>query len=391
MKLAVNGGDPVREESIDFASPVIGQEEVDRVGDVLRSGWLTTGEQTAALESKVSDYVERGFGIATVNCTSALYLAFRALNVTGEVLTSPMTFASTVSSAKLAGASPRLVDVRPDTLTLDPEQLKEMVSRDTDAIVPVHYAGQAMDMDVVLDLAEEYDATVIEDAAHGLGAEYDGRSQGNLGDVGCFSFYATKPITTGEGGMAVTDNESVAKSMRELRIAGVDKDAWDRERSTRKDWFYDVKHVSAKFNMNEIQAAIGVEQMEKLDQFVEERRSIANELDAGIRDVEAVESLGVRDGDEHGRHLYPIFVDEMQIDGRRDEFERALNAEGVETSVHYIPIHHHTAFADLDTGSLETADRRHDQLLCLPIHPLMDDSDVSDVIAAVEKVARLLN
>ncbi|MFD1646073.1 DegT/DnrJ/EryC1/StrS family aminotransferase [Haloarchaeobius litoreus] len=386
-ELAIEGGESVREEPLDFATPVLGDDEVENVADALRSGWLTTGGRVDEFESAVADRTDAGHAIGTTNCTSALYLSYRALDVEGEVITTPLTFATTVSSAMQAGATPVLADVRPDTLTLDPESVKEAITDETDAIVPVHYAGQATDMDVYRDLAEDHDLALIEDAAHGLGGSFEGEAQGTLGDAGCYSFYATKSITTSEGGMLVTDDDELAETARKLRLAGVNKDAWEREDTNRPSWHYDVQAVSGKYNMTDVQASIGIAQLDRLDGFIERRRAVADELDARLADVDGVEPLAVRDADEHARHLYPITVDPEQIGRDRDAFDRALTAEGFGTSVHYIPIHRHTAFADLDRTDLSTVDDVAARLLCLPLHPEMTDADVDDLVTALRKVA----
>ncbi|WP_226007424.1 DegT/DnrJ/EryC1/StrS family aminotransferase [Natrinema salinisoli] len=387
-KLAIEGGEPVREDPLDFATPILGDDEVENVADALRSGWLTTGGRVEEFESRISDRVGATHAIGTTNCTSALYLAYRALDVEGEVITTPLTFATTVSSAMQAGATPVLADVRPDTLTLDPESVKEAITDETEAIVPVHYAGQATDMDEYRDLAADHDLKLVEDAAHGFGGSFDGEALGTLGDAGCYSFYATKSITTSEGGMLVTDNDTLSETARRLRLAGVNKDAWEREDTNRPSWHYDVQAVSGKYNMTDVQASIGLAQLGRLEGFIERRREIADELDAQLADISGVQPLAVRHPEEHARHLYPITIEPDLIGRDRDAFDRALVAEGFGTSVHYIPIHHHTVFADVDRTNLSTADDAAARLLCLPLHPGMTDKDVTDIVTAVRKVSR---
>ena len=296
-----------------------------------------------------------------------------------------MTFATTVSSAMMAGAEPKLADIRHDTLTLDPESVKEAITPNTEAIVPVHYAGQAVDMDAISEIADDHDLAVIEDAAHGLGGQYQGTPQGTLGDVGCYSFYATKSITTGEGGMLVTDRDEIADKVDRLRLAGVNKNAWRREDQDKPNWYYDVMDASGKFNMNDLSASIGLVQMERLDSFIETRQTVANRLDQQLENVPFVRPLGVRDPTEHARHIYPILLSsEIEID--RISFDDALNAEGIGTSVHYIPIHHHSAFEKVDRVELDVTESLADNLLCVPIHPEMDVTDADDVVRAIEKV-----
>lgn len=384
-ELAIDGGEPVRSDAIVLSKPILGQREADSVAEVLQSGWVTTGDRTAAFESAVADQIERDHGVATTNCSSALEIAYRSLGISGEVITTPITFATTVSGVVRAGGTPVLADVRPDTLTLDPESIKEAVSPETEAIVPVHFAGQAVDMDAILDIAADHDLAVIEDAAHAFGVSYQGTPAGALGDIGCFSFHATKSITTGEGGMLLTDDEALAERARRLRLAGIDKDAWDRN-AEKPDWHYDVTEVSGKCNMNDVRAAIGLEQMERLDEFLERRRTVAERLDDGLADVQGIEPLSIRDPEEHARHLYPVQIDEKTIEVTRREFESALNAEGIATGVYYIPIHHHTAFSEIDRVDLQTTEDVVPSTLCLPIHPGLDMDDADDIVRAVEKV-----
>jgi Predicted pyridoxal phosphate-dependent enzyme apparently involved in regulation of cell wall biogenesis len=313
-------------------------------------------------------------------------LAHRALGVEGEVVTTPMTFATTVSSSIMAGATPVLADVREDTLTLHPESVKQAITDETEAILPVHYAGQAVDMDAILEIAIDHDLKIIEDAAHGLGGQYEGSALGTLGDAGCYSFYATKSITTSEGGMLVTDDTSLAETARKLRLAGVDKDAWERKDSDQPSWHYDVTAISGKYNMTDIQASIGLAQLERLNEFIESRQRLAAEYDDRLSTIEGIEPLAVRDSSEHARHLYPIFIRTNEIGLSRREFDQRLNSEGIDTSLHYIPIHHHSAFEDIDRVGLETINRVAESVLCLPLHPQMTVNDVEDVELAIRKV-----
>jgi dTDP-4-amino-4,6-dideoxygalactose transaminase len=386
MTLAIEGGEPVRSNSLPLATPVLGDEEIKEVTETLESGWITTGERTQEFEARIAEYAGAEHAVAVTNASSALYLAYRSLDVTGEVITSPITFATTVATADLAGATPVLADVRPDTLTLDPESVKEAIGPDTQAIVPVHYAGQAVDLDVFRDLAEDHDLTLIEDAAQGLGGEFEGKAQGTIGDAGCYSFHPTKSITTAEGGVMITNDEEIATTARKLRLAGVNKDAWDRDQDDGPSWYYDVQAVSSKFNMTDVHAAIGLAQFEKLPRFIEQRRTVASLLDEGLASVAGVEPLAVRAADEHARHLYPVTFDIGELGVNRREIDSALNAEGIGTGVYYIPIHHHTAFEDIQRVDLSSTESVEDRTLCLPLHPKLDESDAHDIVRAVEKV-----
>lgn len=384
--LAYDGGQPVRSEQLSFASPVVGDDEVEKVAKAMRSGWLTTGQRTEEFETMIADRVGAKYAIGTTNCTSALYLSFRSLDITGEVITSPNTFASTVSSGLMAGVTPVLADIRTDTLTLDPASVKEAISNETEAIVPVHYAGQAMDMDAILDLAVDHDLAVIEDAAHGFGGYYRGEALGTLGDIGCYSFYASKSITTSEGGMIVTDNQTIAEQSRRLRSAGINQSTWDRPRQKQPDWHYEVIDVSGKYNMTDIQASIGLAQIKKLDHFIECRQELAEQYDSRLSSLDVISPLFVRDRSEHARHIYPVIIATDELDIDRSEFSELLRFEGIDTSVHYIPIHHHTAFANVDRVALPQMDKIANRILSLPLHPTMTSEDIEDVSKAIRKV-----
>lgn len=389
-ELAGRGGDPVRSDPIPLSQPVFGEEELDRLEEVVESGWVTTGERTEMFEERIADLVGVDHGVGLTNCSSALYLAYRALDLSGEVITSPNTFATTVSGIEMAGAEPVLADIRPDTLTLDPESVKEAIGPETEAIVPVHYAGQATDMDVFRDLAADHSLVLIEDAAHGLGGRFRGEPQGTLGDAGCYSFHPTKAITTAEGGMLVTDDPRIADRVRRLRLAGVSRGSRERGRSDDPDWYYEVRDVSGKFNMTDLSAALGLAQLDELSAFIDRRREIGDMYDEAIAGFPGIEPLAVRDRTEHARHLYPVRLDLETLETSREEVDRLLTAEGISTGVYYIPIHHHPAFEDVSRGDLPTTEAVVPRTLCLPIHPAMAESDVSDVVTAVEKVTTSL-
>lgn len=375
----------MRSKQISFAAPVIENEDISKVIETLQSGWLTTGELTNKFELSLSNEVKSGHAIGTSNCTSALYLAYRTLEINGEFITTPMTFATTVSSGIMAGAKPVLADIRSDTLTLDPESVKNLITNKTEAIVPVHYAGQGTDMNVYLDLAEDHDLSIIEDAAHGLGGTFNGVPLGTMGDVGCYSFYATKSITTGEGGALLTDYKEVNDVARRLRLGGINQDAWNRKKQDEPHWYYDVSEISGKFNMTDIQASIGLTQLNKLDRFISKRQELAKTLDKEIGKIDNIRSLNVREEAEHARHLYPIILDTDELGISRLEFYNMMNSRGIETSVHYIPIHQHTAFKDIEKGNLSTTNKLSDEVICLPLHPLMDMTDVHYIAKEIKE------
>src|SRR5262249_28176243 len=255
-----------------FSEPWIGDDEIQAAVQCLRSGWLSSGPKVVEFEREFSNYVGAPHAVAVNSGTSALHLALEGVGVGpgDEVITSPMTFAATASVVEHLGARPILVDIEPDTLNLDAEALEPAITLRTRAILPVHFAGQPCDMDLILGLARAHDLTVIEDAAHALPASYKGRRVGTLGDVTCFSFHATKTITTGEGGMAVTDRDDLAERMRVMRLHGMSKDAWKRH-TKEGSWFYEITAPGFKYNLSDLAAAIGIPQLKRSDEFFARR------------------------------------------------------------------------------------------------------------------------
>lgn len=388
--LAARGGRPVRDTPLAFSRPSFGEEETRAVASVLESGWITTGPRVADLERALAGSVGAAHAVCLDSCTAALHVALAALDLRpgDEVITSPLTFCSTVHAIEHAGGIPVLADVEPDTLNLDPEGVKAALTARTRVLLPVHYGGHPADMDPLLELARDRGLTVVEDAAHASGAAYRGRPVGSLGQATCFSFYATKNMTTGEGGALVTDRQDLAERARILSLHGMTRDAWGRYTAS-GGWHYDVVASGYKYNMTDLEAALGLCQLQKLPGFITRRRALAARLTAGLAADPAVLVPTARGDVEPAWHLYPIRLRTEGLDVGRDRFLEDLRAENIGVSVHFIPIHHHTHFkgrlgAEGDFPVAEDAFRR---LVSLPIYPAMTDADADDVIAAVLKVA----
>jgi dTDP-4-amino-4,6-dideoxygalactose transaminase len=382
----------MRQGFLPFAMPDISEAEVESVVETLRSGWLTTGPKVKRFEADFAEYVGCRHAVAVNSATAALHLALSAVGLEegDEVLVPTMTFAATAEVVLYFKARPVLVDCRPETLNLDPDQLEKAITAKTKAIMPVHIAGQACDMDRILEIASDYNLRVIEDAAHALPARYREKMIGTMGDITCFSFYATKTITTGEGGMAVTENPEWAERMRIMGLHGISKDAWKRY-TAEGSWYYEILYPGFKYNLTDIAAAIGIEQLKKCTHFREVRQRYATLYNEGFQDVPAVITPYVAPEVQHAWHLYVIQLDLERLRIGRNEFVALLNQEGIGTSVHFIPLHLHPYYRD--AFGYGSADFPHasfvfERIVSLPIYPKMTDADVQRVIDTVRRLVR---
>lgn len=388
--LAAEGGSPVRATFLPFSRPSFGEEEKRDVAAVLDSGWITTGPRVAELEAALAEASGAAHAVCLDSCTAALHVALAALDLQpgDEVVTSPLTFCSTVHAIEHAGGVPVLADVEPDTLNLDPERTAAVLGPRTRALLPVHYGGHPAEMDALLGLARARDLAVIEDAAHASGAAYRGRPVGAIGDATCLSFYATKNMTTAEGGALLTDRPELAERARVLALHGLTRDAWGRYTAAGA-WHYDVVASGYKYNMTDLEAALGLRQLQRLPGFIARRRELAARLTAGLAGEPAIQTPAVREEVDPAWHLYPIRLRAERLTVDRDRFLEDLRAENIGVSVHFIPIHFHTYFKGrLGTeGDFPVAEDAFRRLISLPIYPAMTDADADDVIAAVRKVA----
>jgi perosamine synthetase len=383
-------GDPARVEFLPFHVPSIGNEEIDAVVQVLKSGWLTTGAKVKEFEKQFSQFVGSRHGVAVNSATAALHLALKAVGVShgDEVIVPTMTFAATAEVVLYLGAKPVLVDCEPDTLNIDPAALERALTAKTKAILPVHFAGHPCDMDRILDFARARDLKIIEDAAHALPAAYGSRRIGSLGDITCFSFYATKTLTTGEGGMATTDNAEWAEQMRMLSLHGISHDAWDRYGS-QGSWYYEILTVGYKYNLTDIAASLGIEQLKKCRALATARRRVAEAYDRGFADLAEIHTPVSRNGVEHAWHLYVIQLDLDRLTIDRREFIEALRQRNIGTSVHFMPLHLHPYYQRTfayQRGDFPNAAAAYERIISLPIYPKMTADDVNDVIDAVRAI-----
>jgi dTDP-4-amino-4,6-dideoxygalactose transaminase len=375
-----------RAEFLLFSPPSVGQEEIDEVVDTLRSGWITTGPKTQQFEASFRARVQAPSALALNSCTAGLHLGLKLLGVGrgDEVITTPMTFCACANVIEHLGAIPRFVDVEPDTLNLDPRQLESAVTSRTRAILPVHYAGHPADLDPIYDIACHRGLGVVEDAAHALPARYKGRLIGSTEHPVAFSFYATKNLTTGEGGMLTGGPELLARA-RTLGLHGMSRDAWKRY-GPGGSWFYSVEEPGFKYNMTDVQAALGLAQLRKLDRFQQRRRQVAEMYTRAFQDVDALQVPVEREEVEHAWHLYVLRLRPEALRIRRDRFVQELTARNIGSSVHFIPIHLHPYYQRKYQHAPEAfpvALSNYQRMLSLPLHPMLTDEDIDDVIQAV--------
>jgi dTDP-4-amino-4,6-dideoxygalactose transaminase len=380
-----------RSDFLLFSPPAIGSEEIEEVVDTLRSGWITTGPKTGKFEAAFRNRVEAPDALGLNSCTAGLHIGLLALGVRpgDEVITTPMTFCSCANVIEHLGARPRFADVEPDTLNLDPAAVEAAVTRRVRAILPVHYAGHPAELDSINDVAARHGLAVIEDAAHAIPARYKGRMIGSGPNPVSFSFYATKNLTTGEGGMLTGAPDLIARARR-LALHGMSRDAWKRY-GPGGSWFYEVEEPGFKYNMTDIQAAMGLAQLRKLDRFQGRRRQVVAAYYAGFSELEALETPVERGEVEHAWHLYVLRLRPGVLRIGRDQFIQELAARNIGTSVHFIPVHLHPYYRQkygYQPDQFPVAHDAYQRLVSLPLHPMLSDKDVSDVVGAVHDVVR---
>jgi dTDP-4-amino-4,6-dideoxygalactose transaminase len=373
---------------IHFALPEIGEEEIAEVVATLRSGWLTTGPRAAQFEREFREYVGSPFSVALNSCTAGLHVALVALGIGpgDEVITTPLTFCATVNTILHTGATPVLADIGLD-LNISVESIERVLSSRTKAIIPVHLAGLPCDMDPIWALASRHGLKIIEDAAHAVGASYHGCKIGSgKSDAVSFSFYATKNVSTGEGGMVTANSHALADSMRSLGLHGISRDAWNRY-SEQGSWYYDVTAAGFKYNLSDLAAAIGIHQLRKLDRMNARRRQIAQSYGEAFEGLAEVQLPPGRDELGHAWHLYMLRLNLDLLSKNRAEIFEDLWKKGIGCSVHFIPIPLHSYFKALNlSGESERALSEYPRLLSLPLHSGMSDEHVKSVIDAVRSV-----
>ena len=367
--------------SIPVFRPCFDEEEVDAVREVLMSGWVGPGQKVEELEKRFAEYVGTEFALSMNSCSSALFTALKVIGVEGrEVVTTAQTFVSTNHAILQNGATPVFADIEGTTLNISPESIAHRVNDKTAAIMVVHHGGHPCDMDPIMGIANEKGIPVIEDAAHAAGARYKGRMAGALGTIGCFSFHALKNMSTGDGGMLTTDDESVAERVRNVRWMGITRSTYDRFRKNgrARAWEYDVDEVGYKFHMNDLNAAIGIVQLGKLESTNAARREVAVQYRSAFKDVEWIEMLGEKDYAQSANHAFVVLAED------RDRLIEHLAEKGIDGGVHYRPNHLYSVYEPY-RRDLPVTESLWTKMVTLPMYPSMSNDEVLQVIEAVRE------
>jgi dTDP-4-amino-4,6-dideoxygalactose transaminase len=385
---------PVREgkDFLVFGAPAIEDAEIDEVVATLRSGWLGTGPRVARFEQDFAAYKGVGGAAAVNSCTAALHLALLALDLEpgDEVITSALTFCATVNAIIHAGATPVLADVDPDTMNLDPDDVRRKLSPRTRALLPVHFAGRPCDMDALVAIADRHGLRMVEDCAHAIETEYKGKKAGTFGDFGCFSFYVTKNVATGEGGMLLARREADLARAKVLGLHGMSKDAWKRF-SDEGYKHYQVVDAGFKYNMMDLQAALGIHQLQRVESNWQRRRQIWGTYDAALANLPITLPTAAAPDTRHACHLYTLLIDERRAGISRDQFLDAMTTHGIGIGVHYLSIPEHPYYRDRYAWRADdypNATRIGRQTVSIPLSPALSDADVHDVVHAVGTVLR---
>jgi dTDP-4-amino-4,6-dideoxygalactose transaminase len=382
----------MREDFLVFGSPLIEQAEIDEVVASLESGWLGTGPKVHTFEEIFKEYKGSKYAVAVNSCTAALHLSMIAIGIKpgDEVIVPTMSFASTANVVIHAGGIPVFADCQKDTMNIDPHDIERKITSKTKAIIPVHFAGRPCRMDAIMDLAEHHDLLIVEDCAHAVETEYYGKKAGTFGEVGCFSFYVTKNVMTGEGGMAITNNEEYARMMKIMALHGMSRDAW-RRFSDSGYKHYQILYAGYKYNMMDLQAAIGIHQLPRVEKYWERRQEIWNQYNEAFENLRVYTPAPVKPYERHAYHLYTLLLDVDNLKIRRDEFLNKMKKRNIGVGVHYIALHLHPYYYkkfDCRRGDFPNGEWISDRTVSLPLSAKLSDKDVEDVIEAVTDIVR---
>lgn len=367
-----------------FHKPFISQEEIDEMVDTLRSGWLSMGPKTIRFEEEFNNYIGAKKSVAVSSWTAAGHLTLEAFGIEkgDEVIVPTMTFPATAEIVCYFGAKPIIVDVEEDTLNISLREIEKAITSKTKAIIPVHYGGQPCDLDEIQEIANAYGLKVLEDAAHSLPATYKGKKIGTISDVTCFSFYATKTLSTGEGGMICTNDQEIAERCAIMRLHGINRDAWKRY-SESGSWYYEVVAPGYKYNFTDLQASLGLPQLKKVDAMWTWRKKIADRYLEGLKDLELITLPTVKNDRESSWHLFPVRLNLEMLTKNRAQIIDELKKHNIGVGVHFMPVHQHLYYSEtfkLDDKNFPIASASFPRLMSLPIYPGMTDESVEKVI-----------
>src|SRR3990167_508182 len=380
----------MRKNFLIFGSPLIEEPEINEVVASLKSGWIGTGPKVHAFEEDFKEYKGTKYAMAVNSCTAALHLSLVAIGVGpgDEVIVPSMTFDATANVVVHVGATPIFADCQRDTMNIDPGEIEKKITPRTKAIIPVHFAGRSCDMDAIMTIAKRHNLKVIEDCAHAIETEYHGKKAGTFGEIGCFSFYATKNIVTGEGGMAVTNNEAYASKIKIMGLHGMSKDAWKRFGDSGYK-HYQVLYAGFKYNMMDTQAAMGMHQLKRIDTYSERRKQIWDKYNEAFKNLALFLPAPEEKNTRHAHHLYTILLDTDKLRISRDQFLDEMTKRNIGVGVHYTALHLHPFYQErfhYKKGDFPNTEWIGERTVSIPLSPKLSDQDVNDVIEAVTDI-----
>lgn len=389
-KLAINGGTPVRKEKLYYGRQWIDEDDVKAVAEALTDDLITCGPRVAALEKKLCEVTGAKYAVAVSNGTAALHCACIAAGIGAgdEVITSPITFAASANCAVYVGATPVFADIDPETYNIDPDSIEAHITDKTKAVVAVAYTGQSVEYDRIQKICDKHGLILITDAAHAIGTKYNGQPVGSIGDMTCFSFHPVKTVTSGEGGAITTNDPELYKKLRLASQHGIVRNPDDLVHESDGIWYYEMQELGFNYRLTDIQAALLISQLDKLQKFSDRRKEIVNKYNEAFKDVpEIIVQKEIPESDTT-RHLYVIQLDLDKLKCTRREFFDALSAENVQPQVHYVPVYYFPFYEKkgYKKGLCPEAEKLYNRMMSIPLYPLMTDSDVDDVITAVKKV-----
>ncbi len=388
--LAINGGTPVRNKFLPYGKQVIDEDDIKSVVNILNGDYLTTGPTVSEFEKKVADYVGSKYAVAVSNGTAALHIACLSAGIKedDEVITTPMTFAASANCILYCGAKPVFVDIDKETYNIDVNEIEKKITHKTKAIIPVHFTGQSVDLDPILELAKKYNLIVIEDAAHALGTKYKGKFIGSISDMTEFSFHPVKTVTTAEGGIITTNRKDLYEKLILFRTHGITRNTEFMENKDEGPWYYEQIDLGYNYRITDLQCALGITQMDKLDGFIKRRKELVGMYNEYLSKIDGVIIQKEGEFSDTSRHLYimKLDLDKFKV-GRKEIFE-ALFAENIGVNVHYLPVYLHPYYKNLDykKGLCPNAEELYNSMITLPLYPGMSNDDFYDVINAVNKV-----
>ncbi len=391
QELAINGGKTVRDKLLPYGHQWIDEEDIKAVSEVLRSDWITQGSKVAEFEKEFASYVGARYAVAVNSGTAALHAACFAAQIKNgdEAITSPITFAASANCVLYQGGTPLFADIDVDTLNIDPEEIKKKITKKTKALIPVDFTGRPVDLEKVLQIAKDSNLVIIEDASHALGATYKDSKIGNISDMTIFSFHPVKHITTGEGGMVTTNNKEYYERLKLFRTHGITKEK-DKLLNYDGPWYHEMQELGYNYRLTDFQCALGINQLKKIDKFIQRRREIVQKYNSKFKDIIEIKIPEINPADSNPAwHIYIIQLNLERLKVDRREIFEALRAENIGVNVHYIPVHlqpYYQKRFGYRPGDFPKAENYYSRAITLPVFPKMSDIDINDVIKAMNKV-----